>query len=118
MRSSISSPAYDTKSSPTTVNPDFSRTPVVPADPVADQELAGHLEAHDVSGNLLVEHDRALRHGGVAEDLRLPVLHERVAVPGRERRHAVRDRIALMLEEDGKIVFGHVPQPDPGRRCL
>ena len=37
--------------------------------------------------------------------------HERVAIPRRERRHPVRLRVLLVVEEDREVVLGHAAEP-------
>jgi hypothetical protein len=47
----------------------------------------------------------------VGQDLG-PVLHERLAVAGREGGHSVGLRIALVLEQDREVVLAHGPDRD------
>ena len=69
--------------------------PVLAPDPVTDERVSGLLPAQHVPHDLAVQQDRPFPPGVVAQDVRRPVLHERFSVPRRERRHLVRDRVAL-----------------------
>src|SRR5213078_984254 len=83
--------------------------PELPAEPVADQALALPLPAADVAGHLAVGDDRLHDELVVVHDP-VPVLEERLALPGRERGHLHGLGITLLLEEDRKVVLDHVTQ--------
>src|SRR6185369_2887956 len=85
--------------------------PVLLANPVADEWLTGLLPFPDVPSNMPLEEDGLLYGSRVTQESG-PVRHERIPVPGRERRHLVGLRVQLLLEEDGEVTLGHVPQTD------
>jgi hypothetical protein len=88
------------------------REPLAPellADPVADETPPLLLPAPYVASHLAFVDDRLLRHRVIGEEP-APVGVERLAIAGRENRHPVRLRLALILEERVEVALDHVPQ--------
>src|SRR5262245_48182438 len=93
--------------------------PVLAGDPVPDRVGALLLEDVDRSHERVVGDDdpwRDARGGGVAEDL-LPASVEARKIPRLRPGKLVRDRVALELEEAGKVAGKRAAEVDDGRYC-
>jgi hypothetical protein len=87
---------------------------MISPDPVAHFARAVALEALDVAGHGAVEEDGPDDDRAIGQDPR-PVLHERIALPGREGSHTIGHRITLILEEDRQVRFQNLSQLDLGQ---
>src|SRR5262249_54037489 len=88
--------------------------PESPSDPVGHFEFSGpgSYKGTDVACDLPAKKNGPIRGGIVAKYLG-PFGHECRSVRrifGRKRGHTVGGRVPLLLEEDRKVTFGHIPQ--------
>jgi hypothetical protein len=92
-------------------------TPKLASDPVAHEAPSICHPTSNVSSHLAVVDDCADDVRVVASDLG-PVDHEGIVVTRRERSHARRFRVALVLEENGKVGVDDVAQNHWGTHAV
>jgi hypothetical protein len=87
--------------------------PVCLSEPIAEEALVVVLPTHDAACNLAVEEDGLFLPAVVADHVAAPVRDERIPLAGREGRHLVRFRLALVFEEDRQLSFVYVAEGCP-----